>query len=226
MAIDKTSNNPWADLGLGSAQDLKPKRDDDMGQEQFLKLMLAQMKNQDPMKPMESGEFLTQIAQFSSAKGISDMAESVDTLTSSLTSNQALQASSLIGRTVFAPASSGMLEEGANLGGAIDLPSSTSDLTVTIQDRNGNIIKQMPMGQQPEGTMYFAWDGLDEAGNQMPPGMYRISTEALIDGEPTAVPVRVAARVESVSMGKPGEGITLNLTGVGAVKFNDVSEIM
>lgn len=226
MAIDKTSNNPWADLGL--TQPAKEQtRSDEVGQDQFLKLMLAQMQNQDPMKPMESGDFLTQIAQFSSAKGIADMAKSMDTLTSSLTSNQALQASSLIGHTVFAPSSNGMLEAQGNLGGSINLPASTADLTVTIRDSSGRVVKQMPMGQQPEGMTYFAWDGTDASGNRLPPGMYNITAESTNGaGEITMVPVQVAARVESVSMGKAGQGITLNLTGIGAVKFNDVSEIM
>lgn len=225
MAIDKTSGNPWADLGL-TQPNQEPTRSDEVGQEQFLKLMLAQLQNQDPMKPMENGEFLTQIAQFSQSKGISEMSESISNLSASLTSNQALQASSLIGRTVFAPSSSGMLEAQGNLGGSIDLPASTSDLAVNIYDSSGNLVRRMNMGQQPEGTTYFAWDGTDDAGNQMPPGMYRISTEAFMDGTTKSVGVRVAARVESVSMGKPGQGITLNLTGVGAVNFNDVSEIM
>jgi len=111
MSIDKTAGIDWESLGLARPEEKK--RTEDVGQEQFLELMLAQLQNQDPLKPMENGEFLSQMAQFSSAKGIQEMSQSLDTFTQSLTSSQALQASSLIGRHVLVPNEMGYLEEGS-----------------------------------------------------------------------------------------------------------------
>ena len=216
----------WANLGLKSSDTSNAKPSDEVGQEQFLKLMLAQMQNQDPMKPMENGEFLTQIAQFSSAKGISDMADSFSQLSNSLASNQALQASSLIGRVVLAPSNTGFLEEGQGLGGAVDLPSSTPNLNITVYDQTGAVVKSMPMGQQQEGTVYFAWDGTDDSGNAMPPGLYQVVAEANINNSNQAMETMIASRVESVSVGKAGQGVTLNLAGLGSMNFNNVREIM
>lgn len=226
MSIDSTSE-VWSQLGLTRTDDKKQQAADEVGQEQFLKLMLAQMQNQDPMKPMENGEFLTQIAQFSSAKGIADMSESLQGLSTSLTSNQALQASSMIGRTVLSPSDTGFLDaQGGGMGGMIDMPNSTNNLTIRIQDANGADVKVIPMGQQQSGPVYFAWDGLDEAGTAYPPGSYKVIAEAEVDGQNKAVETLMASRVESVSIGKAGQGITLNVTGLGSVSMSDVREIM
>lgn len=219
------TNNVWADLGLTREADEK-KPSDDVGQEQFLKLMMAQMQNQDPMKPMENGDFLTQIAQFSASKGIADMSESISTLTQSLASNQALQASSLIGRVVLAPSDTGFLEPGQGMGGSVELPSSTLNMNVSIYDQAGALVKSIPMGQQSAGDIYFAWDGTDEAGNTMQPGLYSVEASANIDGKNQAIQTMIASRVESVSVGKGGQGVSLNLAGLGSMDFNKVREIM
>ena len=219
------TNNVWANLGLTQSEEQK-KPSNDVGQEQFLKLMMAQMQNQDPMKPMENGDFLTQIAQFSASKGIADMSDSISSLTQSLASNQALQASSLIGRVVLAPSDTGFLEPGQGMGGSVELPSSTLDMNVSIYDQSGAVVKTIPMGQQASGDIYFAWDGTDEAGNIMPPGLYNIQANANINGQNQAMQTMVASRVESVSVGKGGQGVSLNLAGLGSMDFNNVREIM
>jgi len=220
------NSQTWADLGLVSSDKKKTTPNDQVGQDQFLKLMLAQMQNQDPMKPMESGQFLTQIAQFSSAKGIADMAQSFTTLSNSLTSNQALQASSLIGRVVLSPNNQGFLEQGQGLGGSVDLGSSVQNMNVTIYDKNGSTVKTIPMGNQPSGTSYFSWDGTDSSGNPMPPGLYQVEATAGVGDSTQSLPINIASRVESVTVGKSGQGVTLNLAGLGSIDFNNVREIM
>ncbi|MBD3609329.1 MAG: flagellar hook assembly protein FlgD, partial [Gammaproteobacteria bacterium] len=152
--------------------------------------------------------------------------ESLTSLTASLTSNQALQASSLIGRTVLAPSTQGFLEPGAGMGGSVELPNSTADMNVTIYDQSGQVVKSIPMGQQQSGTIYFAWDGLDNTGAEMPPGLYRVEATANMNGQTQAMETMIASRVESVSVGKGGQGVTLNLAGLGEMGFNNVREIM
>jgi len=107
---------------------------DGLGQEAFLELMLTQIKNQDPLSPMESGDFLSQIAQFGTVNGITELNKSFAALTSSLQSSQALQASTLVGNTVLVPGDTSELVSGGQISGAIDLNSSTSNLVLNIFD--------------------------------------------------------------------------------------------
>src|SRR5262245_4718275 len=154
-----TSGLDLEGLGLRSPADTAPVKQSELGQEDFLKLMITQFKNQDPFKPMENGEFLAQLAQFSTVKGLDDLNSSFANLSSSVVSNQALQASSLLGRTVLVDGNVGNLVAGGSLGGAVDLPSSASDVIVQISDRNGTLVRQIDLGTQGAGLARFTWDG-------------------------------------------------------------------
>ncbi len=225
MSIDNTAGVNWDSLGLSRPEEKKNK--DDVGQEQFLELMLAQLQNQDPMNPMENGEFLTQMAQFSSAKGIQEMSESFVSFTESLTSSQALQASSLIGRSVLVPAETGYLEEGSKgISGAAELPTSAANVVVSVYDNAGTLVQRSSWGQQDAGLFQFGWDGKGADGQPVPPGHYRIGVEAQVGGENKAVETMLVSRVDSVTLGKGGQGVTLNLAGLGTVNFAEVREIM
>ncbi len=225
MSIDKTPGVNWESLGLARTEEKK--RTDEVGQEQFLELMLAQLQNQDPLKPMENGEFLSQMAQFSSAKGIQEMSESLDTFTQSLTSSQALQASSLIGRHVLVPNEMGYLEEGsAGIAGAAELPSSATDVVVSVYDTSGTLVYRAAYGQQEAGRFQFSWDGRNADGEPVAPGHYRFSVEAQVGGENKAVETLLLSRVDSVTLGKGGQGVTLNLAGLGTANLSEVREIM
>ncbi len=197
-----------------------------LGQDEFLKLMVTQLKNQDPMKPLASGEFLSQIAQFSTVTGIQDLEASFKTLSGSLYSNQALQASSLVGRTVLVPSAGGLLPSGGSLTGAVDLTAGTPQLTVGIYDGSGQLVRRMALGTQAAGQVSFSWDGRTDAGTQAAPGVYRMKAEAEVGGQSVAMDTLVASRVESVVLGQPGGGIQLNLTGLGGVDFAAVRQIM
>lgn len=196
-----------------------------LGQDAFLELMMTQLKNQDPFKPMESGEFLSQIAQFSAVTGIQDLQSSFSTLSSALTSNQALQASSLVGRTVLVPRQTALLGEGGSISGTVDLPSSTPDLVLNIHDPSGQLVRRIGLGQQADGQIPFAWDGRNDTGNPVPAGIYQVSATALVGGEPVAVETLTNARVDSVTLGRSGEGITLNLAGLGSLALSEVRQI-
>ncbi len=210
-------------LGLTS----QPKaKSNSIGQDEFLKLMMTQLKNQDPMKPLESGEFLSQIAQFSTVSGIQDLQASFKTLSSSLYSNQALQASSLVGRTVLVPAASATLAAGGQVSGAVDLTASTSQLVVGVYDGTGQLVRRIPLGPQAAGQVSFNWDGLTDAGTVAAPGAYRVRAEAEVGGQNVAMDTLVSSKVESVVLGRQDGGIQLNLTGLGGVDFATVRQIM
>ena len=229
MADGISVNNPLIDqLGIEQKQRDAAKKSGSLGQEDFLKLMVAQMQNQNPMEPDGSGEFLGQMAQFSTVSGLQNMQKSLDTLTNSLVSNQALEASSMVGRFVRVPSENNYLPsgEGERLFGAVELERSTTNLNFEIVSPSGEVVKTIGMGQQAAGTIDFAWDGVNSQGEMMPEGNYIVRAIATIDGKPTSLQAMAIAPVESVTLGRNGEQMKLNIVGVGSRTMDTVKEIM
>lgn len=227
--IDNNQPNPLIDqLGIKDRQAEEAKKRTSLGQEDFLNLMITELQNQNPMKPMENGEFLGQMAQFSSVQGLAEMQQAFTNLSNSLVSNQALQASSLVGRFVLAPSTTGYLPEGTGerFFGAVELPSSTGNLNINIYTEGGQLVKSIPMGEQQEGVVRFAWDGTSQNGADMPPGVYKVSAEAYIDNDMQAVDTMIVAPVESVTLGRNGQKMMLNVAGLGAMSLDSVREIL
>ena len=195
-----------------------------LGQDQFLELMVAQLKNQDPTKPTDSSQFLGQIAQFGTVSGIQGLQKSFTQMASALQSNQALMASSLVGRAVMVPGSVGVLPQGGALSGSVNLPTSVSDLAVNITDGSGQLVRRLALGGQQAGDVSFSWDGLTDAGTPATPGRYQVTAQALIGGQTSAATTSINALVESVSLGGT-QGMLLNLAGLGSVALSDVKQI-
>lgn len=223
-AINDNLQTTLSELGLYE-QPKKAAGNSELGQSDFLKLMITQLNTQDPFKPQDNGEFVAQMAQFSSLTGMEQLQKSFDKLATSLQSNQALQASTLVGRSVLTPTSVAMLPQGGAMTGAIDLPASSSSLALLVQDSTGQIVRRLELGGQKAGEVYFSWDGLNEAGERAESGYYYISAEAQANGESYAVPTLINASVESVTLGKGGQGLTLNLSDGSTVGFETVREI-
>jgi flagellar basal-body rod modification protein FlgD len=202
----------------------KPK--DELGQSEFLKLMITQIKHQDPMNPAEGGEFLSQLAQFGTVNGITELQSSFDVLATSLQSSQALQASTMVGRSVLIPGNVGLLENGVELQGAVDLPASSAGLKVLIHDATGQLVRQIDLGTQPPGIARFAWDGFSNSGVAVPAGTYRVSAQAFVGGKAVTQETLIQGKVESVTLGKAGDDSSLNLRGLGTVFLNEVREIL
>ena len=223
--IDTSSSkvNPYDALGLSSSTS-QTKSSDGL-QDQFMTLMLTQMKNQDPLKPMENGEFLAQLAQFNTVSGIQELQKSFSDFASSMQTNQALQASGLVGRSVAVPGPGVMLKDGANVEGDVVLPSGTANLQLGIYNSNGVLVRSIDMGTQPAGDVPFTWDGLSDTGARMPAGVYQISAQGSVDGEAKAYAIKAYATVESVSMSGGSQGIQLNLAGLGTVPFSNVQQV-
>ncbi len=223
--IDKNAST-FESLGLGLQRE-EAKPHNELGQEDFLQLMLAQLRHQDPLKPLENGEFIGQMAQFSTVSGIQDLSGAFNQLASSLQSNRALQASSLVGRSVLVPTDRAKLEPGTGVEGTAEVTAAATAVTVSIQDASGQTVRSFELGPQPAGAVKFVWDGLNDTGQAMPAGEYRIRVDAMIDGEMSALPTHVASKVESVSLDQGGaQDITLNVAGVGPVSLSDVDEIL
>ena len=235
--IDKTldaklSTPSFESLGLTRPKEEVKKKA--LGQDDFLSLMIAQMGNQDPMKPMENGEFISQMAQFSAAKGMKEIKDSFTSLAEALQSSQALQASSMVGRSVLIPGNVAVLPEDGKLVGKVDLQTGAPELQVSVLDDKGQLLKKISLGRQQPGQIDFSWDGVidhgvgtpDAATQQAEPGKYKIRAEVIYDGKPTPVDTLVRDKVESVSLGKGIKSVTLNLSNSGSTTLAKVKEVM
>ncbi|VAW87201.1 Flagellar basal-body rod modification protein FlgD [hydrothermal vent metagenome] len=218
-----TNSNAYLEgLGLGA----NPKAEKPASKsDEFLTLMLAQIQNQDPLKPMDNGEFLTQLAQIETAGGIADLQQSTNDVVNALQSSQALQASSMVGRSVVVPSDVSNLSNG-RLGGSVAVVDAADRVEVKIYSESGSLVKTIDLGALPKGIADFSWDGKDENGNSLPDGQYEMkSTAWYSSGVTEALPTMANARVESVTIGGGSQGIALNLDGLGSWRMADVLQI-
>jgi len=222
VAVRPTAENPFEAAGIARAQ-AQGKRNE-LGLDDFFKLMITQLKNQDPMKPMENGEFLSQIAQFGTVSGIDKLNKTFEDLAANLTSGQAIQAGSLIGREVLVPGGMAALLPGTPVRGIAALDASAADVVVHIYNGAGALVRDLHLGGHPAGDLQFSWDGMTTAGTYAPAGTYYLTTEAVSGDKAHAVDTQLYATVNSVNLGEQG-GLTLDLAGLGTVPFSAVREI-
>ncbi len=215
-------------LGIATQRDSQPRVTDrgELGQEQFLTLMIAQFRNQDPFEPMTNGEFLSQLAQFGTVSGIGELQNSFSALSESIYSEQALQAANLVGHRVLARTETGYLAEGGVIAGAADLDASASGVIVDITDQAGQLVRRLELGSQPSGLVAWQWDGLTEEGEAAPPGTYRAATTVVRGTLTESVQTLIGATIDSVTLGRNGQGLTLNLEGQGSLRLSQVERIL
>ena len=193
-------------------------------QEDFFKLLTQQLNMQDPTKPVENDQMIAQMTNFTMAEGITGLQDQFTKFTESMSSNQALQASTLVGRKVLVPTSTAALEPGAGASGMIATPQTAQNVRISIKDETGSVVRTINVGDLPQGTKDFEWDGLDDAGNEVPAGNYSFTANGRVGNSSEELPLQMHATVQSVSTG--GErGIVLNLKGLGGISFADVTEI-
>ncbi|MEM6639218.1 MAG: flagellar hook assembly protein FlgD [Pseudomonadota bacterium] len=203
-----------------------PTRDNnELGSEDYLTLMVAQIQNQDPFSPMENGAFVAELAQFSTVSGIEELNQNFASLATSLSSDQTLQASGLIGRDVLMNNPTGYLEAGSTLGGAVDLAAAAGEVTVEVRDQAGALVRRISLGDRGAGLTRFEWDGRNADGEPMPAGQYTFSASGEINGQSQAATTLARARVNSVSLDAQGAGLTINFSGLDALPLSQVREI-
>ena len=188
--------------------------------------MLAQLKNQDPTSPVDSNTFLSQLAELSEVQGITSLNTSFSTLSSSLTSSQALQASSLLGHQALVASTTATTAAGATVTGAVSVPQTSSDVVLSVTNSAGVLVRQIDLGAQSAGMASFTWDGKDSTGAAAPADTYTLTAQyaGQISGS-TAATTYVNGTVQSVSMGAGTTGMTVNVAGVGSVPFSSVQQI-
>jgi flagellar basal-body rod modification protein FlgD len=213
-------------LGLSGSQTSAAKKQS-LGQEEFLKLMTTQMTHQDPTKPMENGDFLAQMAQFGTVAGIQDLQESFKSFADSISSDQALQASSLVGHYVSVQSGQGILPAGGEIKGQLELPENASGVSIKIVDaQTGETVRNLALGSQKAGSVPFTWDGLSDKNVLAHPGSYKLEATAIVNGVNTALVTQVSSKVDSVILNNGQQGVRVNLEGLGAVDFNKIKQIL
>lgn len=225
MSTVNAASNDQLYQALGLSRELETKEDNELQLEDFLELMVTELTHQDPFKPMENSELASQISQFATVSGIDELNNSFSGFSDTMISDQALQAANIVGRDVLVPVNTGNLEAGGSIKGVVGVTESASDVTVRISDASGELIKEIQLGTQSKGEVNFSWDGLDENGDAVEPGQYKVEALAKVDGETVSPYTLLEARVSSVSIGGAGQGLTVNLAGLGPVSFNSVAEI-
>ena len=196
-----------------------------LGKDAFLQLLVTQLKNQNPLEPQGNGEFVAQLAQFSSLEGITTLNDTVSGIAGAFGSSQALQASSLVGRSVIAPGDKAVVDTTKGMTGAVVLPQSVAQAEVKITDKDGKVIRTITLADQKAGNASFTWDGKDEAGIVAPAGTYTFAATTTIDDQAVALITNLPATVTSVTLSQTGGELMLNLAGLGSIALSKVQTI-
>lgn len=203
----------------------KTSSNDALGKDAFLQLLVTQMKNQNPLEPQDNGEFVAQLAQFSSLESMQNLTTTVDGIAGLYQSSQALQASSLVGRSVIVNAGATSVDTTKGMTGSVVVPSSSTTTNVKIYDAQMNLVKTVDMGSQSAGTSSFTWDGTNEAGETVASGNYSFVASGSLDGTATGLATYLPATVNSVTTGVSGGEMTLNLAGGQSIALSKVQTI-
>jgi len=203
----------------------KADKENELDKNAFLRLMVTQLNNQDPLNPQENGDFIAQLAQFSSVEGIENLNKSFSSLATSMQSSQALQASALVGRSVHVKSDTSYLAENDVITGTIKLESSTSNLVLNVSNRAGELVDQIELGTQRQGDIKFVWNGVNQDGIRLNPGQYKFEAAAIVGGASQQMDLALSANVDSVSI-RADRSVVLNLAGIGPVPLLDVEEIL
>ena len=209
-------------LGINSSEKSNvPKAKDQLGQEDFLKLMTTQLQNQDPFAPMENGEFIAQMAQFSTVTGITSMDESLKNVAAKLGETRIATAANMLGHSVLVPGKIARADDDGSVNGVIDLPSAATNVNVVFKSQNGEIIDTINLGNQSSGLVGFAWHGApkDMIENDEP-----IFVEAYANSGKgmEGVSSSIFAEVLSSSAGDGDSGVMLDVRDYGTISANEV----
>lgn len=199
-------------------------------QDRFLTLLVAQMKNQDPLNPMDNAQVTSQLAQLSTVTGIEKLNSSVAGLSTNMQASQNLQAANIqnlqatnmIGHGVIAPGSSMGLKDGKAIFG-VELPQAAEKVEISIKNESGVTVRILNVEDVPEGVNTMLWNGMSDSGTMMENGSYKfevkaISAEKKIDSTPLSFGL-----VSSIVAGP--QGAKLSVANIGEISMTDVRQI-
>lgn len=224
MSNDINTSSSYMDSLRWQDKQVPTKEENDaLTQEDFFSLLTQQLSYQDPSKPADNDQMIAQMTNFTMAEGISNLNSNFESLAASMTSNSALQASTLVGKQALLESNTLELNESGEARGSVVAEKPVDSLMIRIEDASGQLVKTIDLETQPAGAIRFAWDGKNEAGERLPPGEYKIKAEGSINGEFSSLPIATFKNIESVNI-NGSSGIIIN-TKEGAVRLTDVAEI-
>jgi flagellar basal-body rod modification protein FlgD len=189
----------------------------------FLTLLVTQLRNQDPLNPMDNAQMTSQLAQISTVDGIERLNATLQALMASSNETEAVQAAELVGRGVLVPGSGLQLRQGSALGG-LELAEPADKVNVTIKDSHGLVVRTLNLGSQDPGTVSFVWDGRADNGNQAADGAYQVAIVAERgDAKVSATGLELGV-VSSVT--RTAQGASLNVGTLGAFRLADIRQII
>lgn len=194
-------------------------------QADFFALLTKELANQDPTKPVDNNEMISQMTAFSTTDGVSKLNESFGSFASSMTSSQALQASSLVGRSVLVEDNVFGMAEGEAVKGKLVSDKPASNVNIYVENIAGEVIQTVPVGQVPAGGSTFTWDGQTSKGEPAAAGAYRYRIVGLVEGKASELEAMTYRKVDSVTLAGTGGQIVLNLNGGSSMALAEVVEV-
>jgi len=201
-------------------------------QDQFLKLLVTQLKNQDPLNPMQNAELTSQLAQISTVEGITNLKNTMLAISGQIDVSQSMNAVSMIGKGVLIPGTK--IKVGVDGDNAaervvtpygLDLQADAQKVQVRISDANGAVVRTIEMGEQKAGVYTLDWDGKNDNGVAMEPGAYTVSVLAT-DGDSKKVNAEVLSYGMVKSVAYSTDGLRLDLGLDGQTSMLDVRKVI
>lgn len=194
-------------------------------QEDFFALLTQELSHQDPTKPVDNNEMISQMTAFSTTDGITQLNSKFEDFSASMTSSQALQASSLVGRSVLVE--DNIFGKAANepVDGKLKADKAASNVIVYVENTAGEIVQTVNVGNVKEGEFGFTWNGEASNGEQASEGAYRFRAVGLVEGKASELSVFTYRKVDSVTLAGAGGNIMLNLNGGSSMALSDVVEV-
>ena len=192
-------------------------------QDRFMKLLVAQMQNQDPLNPMDNAQMTSQIAQINTVSGIEKLNRTVETLLGGFYALPAQSATQLAGKSVLVEGTALNLADGKATGG-IELAAAADTVNVDIVDATGATVQTIAMGQNPAGVRSFTWDGMRADGKAAADGAYKMRVTAMAGTNKVDAVTLTTAKVNSVATSTAGLQVDLGPNGLRP--YNDVKSFL
>lgn len=226
--VDSTQNSASLIASLNAANSSVGKKSSasstDATQDRFLLMLTTQLKNQDPLNPMDNAQITSQMAQLSTVSGIDKLNATLQALSDSMAMGQSVSATSMIGHGVLVPGSALNLLDGQAIGG-MELAQPADGVSVTIQDAAGNVVRTLQLGEQTAGILPFTWDGKTDAGADAANGSYKFSVVAeLLSGKTITSDSLAFGMVNAVTPG--AQGATLEVGKLGGFALSAVKQVL
>ncbi|WP_284620189.1 flagellar hook assembly protein FlgD [Aquabacterium humicola] len=216
MSTVDTSNSTSAALGAATSPTGKTQSASEQS-DRFLKLLVTQMQNQDPLNPMDNAQITTQMAQISTVSGIDELNKSIVSMSAMLMQTQQLQAASLIGKNVLVPGNKLAVDASGNARGAFELAEGADAVTVQVKNANGLVLDTISLGPQDAGRLNFNWKAPANASG------LTFTVNAKAAGVPVTATPLVVDTVRAVY--NDGGQLNVELQGAGVMPFRDVKGI-